>query len=658
MATDNDIYTRYRKGLIQRHIAKNGRLLEGIWLVEDGGGTSLNSWKAIRRNSIETLENRSPYAYNAYPLLVADQFYDQPRQLYLAGGGDNPLLMGGLAMAVFAIESLLNVSSHSLDQAQRLLDFFYLSQVGGNTGFFTRKRHYYRRSDQFSMDEICGMLVGLLYLSRAASQANQPELEQRVSALANYLGRFLKENQYLITAPNIPGRGNPKEIRGNLAFVFQYPFTRTLVDLTGQSCKSGKTFPDDWDDPFYVGEIVTFLRALTFDFDYTPRDLFADIVGTMGGLYNITDENLFNATMMVYCLLMVIDTVATKKTRQYKFAKLGNDVLKAVSYDSGILDGAKKPFRHNCLFAVVAKRCAELCVDSDSEWHAALDKKIGRLQDGDQTWFPDLPLGTPSDATSLRFNVKNPDGKLLWGGWYAWTADGTESAASFMNRPSWDISKTVGRFGPSRSKLDQVSASDVESLYSADPSRGFRGEASGVDFLIARALASYFGYLPKPELQDGDPEYESLPVVGPLSDGFLANPTTGEVHDLSVGARGCFLYKLLGIPKSESLPASNGLGSRARWFDTYWQASTVHQFNNCAVCLPSLRQYEHACDVSVDCQYVANKRSNEIHSKDKAVKLCNLDGISEKNILYYKNLDDALLDGLDTCGHCLGDSDH
>ena len=88
MNSDNEIYTRYRKGLIQRHIANNGRLLEGIWLAEEGSGFSTPQWNTIKRNSIERLSDNSLYQYNAFPLLLPDEFYNLPRQFYLAGGGE------------------------------------------------------------------------------------------------------------------------------------------------------------------------------------------------------------------------------------------------------------------------------------------------------------------------------------------------------------------------------------------------------------------------------------------------------------------------------------------------------------------------------------------------------------------------------------------
>src|SRR5262249_231806 len=116
----------------------------------------------------------------------------------------------------FAIESMLGISSRPLEHAQRLLSFVHASEIG-TTGFFTRKRHYYRGTDQFSMDEISGMLLGLQFLARAARQAAEESLDQQVSATASRRGRFLRDNQYMIDPPPVPGRGNPRWIRGELA---------------------------------------------------------------------------------------------------------------------------------------------------------------------------------------------------------------------------------------------------------------------------------------------------------------------------------------------------------------------------------------------------------------------------------------------------------
>lgn len=654
MATANDIYTRYRRGLIQRHIAKNGRLLEGIWLIEDGGGPSSAEWSAIRRDTIETLENRKSYRYSAYPVLIAEKFYDQPRQLYLAGGGDNPLLMGGLAMAVLALEELLNVSTRSLLYAERLLDFANASQIPipkGGSGFFTRKRHLCSQSDQFSTDEISGMLVGLLFLKRAA----RGQLLQKVRDIAEHLGRFLYDHNYWIRAPRLPGRGNPRAVRGDEAFVFQYPFGRALSEITGRGWQTGVAIPDGWGGPYEASLFIDLFNVLRLNFNYTPRELFEDVVGVYGGLFNISQSNLFNFTMVLYCLLIVIEADTTGDRLRGRIARLGNNVIKAVSYDTGILDGGKKPFRHNCLAAIVGKRCAEISGDNDSGWNDHLDEKIARLQEGDKTWFADLPLGTPSDSTIPRFRVKNVDGALLWGEWYAWTKDGTRADASFsfMNRPSWDLDRTVGHIGPYECKASPMNSVELGPEYSADPGKGFRAEASGLDFLFARILASYFGYLPKPVLKDGDPEYASLPIDGPLSDGFLGNASTGDLHDLSVQARGCHLKR---IQKTNE-----------RWYATHREGSSVHHYNDCFVCLPPagrsraarLRaQYKHAIQGGSNSAYLGNKRTNEIHHKKTATKRCHLDRIANTNRLYYDTLERAFLDGLNPCAFCVGRSDH
>lgn len=566
MNSDNEIYTRYRKGLIQRHIANNGRLLEGIWLAEEGSGFSTPQWNTIKRNSIERLSDNSLYQYNAFPLLLPDEFYNLPRQFYLAGGGDNPLLMGGLAIAIFAIETLLGISSQqSLIQAERLIKFTYNSQVYGQSGFFTRKRHFYSQSNQFSIDEICGMLIGLLFLNRAALEKNNTRLKEYVDAITTHLARFLKENKYMIIAPMIPGRGNPKAVKGQFAFIWQYPFGRVFKEITGDSWQSGTTIPEKFDDEIgiEVSELVTFMKALTLDFNYTPQELFKDIVGFYGGALNLSEKNLFNVTMMLYCILMIIESKATDEKTRFKNAKLANDVLKAISYDNGPFDGARKPFRHNLLCAIIAKRCANICKDEDPGWNNALDEKISRLQEGEKLWFSDLPLGTPSNQNLQPFKVTNAQGNYYSGSWYAWTANSTHGISSFMNIPAWDLGESVNHIGPFAPRVASVTESDLSQFYSVDFSKSLRIEASGIDFLFARMLASYFGFINPPSLTDGDPGYTSLPADGPLSDGFLANNATGEVHDLSSRTKRCYINKLLRITQKQDLPTKAGLKSPA-----------------------------------------------------------------------------------------------
>ncbi|HEY0686285.1 MAG TPA: hypothetical protein VGD45_28350 [Steroidobacter sp.] len=664
MANNHQVYTNYRRGLIQRHIAANGRLLQAVWMTEENPlGVSRHAWLAVRRQSNEILDaTGSRYTYRAFPVIFFHTEHDQPRRLQLAGGGDNPLLMGGLALATFAIESLLGISKHSLSHAGKLLAFFDSSIVreraGAQTGFFTRKRHLTHTSSQFSMDEICGMTVGLLFATKAGrSSADQAgaALETLAVKITKSLGAYLKRTDYVLRPPldrslstvsYVPGRGKLSQAKGRSAFVWQWPFGRAFQEIANNSYQCGETIPDAWAWEPMLEPLVTVFNAFRLDFNYTPRELFDDALGAYGGLLNLSQESLWSVTMAVYCLILVIDSTGTNQLHRFKFARRGNNVLKAIMYDTGPLDGAKKPFRHNCLFAVVAKRCAQLSGDSDSGWHRFLDRSIGRLLDGSSTWFADLPLCTPRDSAVPQFRSRGPNGNL-WGGWYAWTANGTHyNSKGYTFARYWDLRKATSEIGPYSSPVGSTfNATDISSEYAADPSRGLRIESSGLDFLFARALAAYWHIAPPPTLTDGDPAHRSLPLDGIAHDGFLANASTGELHDLSVLAPSC---------QTPEIKPEN-----ARWFSNYQTAHAAH-FNDCNKCLARSRQWLHNLRSSEASRavYVGNKRTNEVHLVTTVDARCNLQAMKAHNKLLYVSLASAYKDGLNPCEFCLRGPGH
>lgn len=145
---------------------------------------------------------------------------DEPARVYVPwvdennsvhGGGDNPLLRGGLAMAAFAAEYRVTGTRSSLEYAERLLSYFEKSEAtthGGElTGFFLRCRHssFTREIEQYaSQDEIVGMVLGLYHLYIAAETSNE-KLAKRVQQLTKRLAKNLQAHGYLIFPPHDTG---------------------------------------------------------------------------------------------------------------------------------------------------------------------------------------------------------------------------------------------------------------------------------------------------------------------------------------------------------------------------------------------------------------------------------------------------------------------
>jgi hypothetical protein len=620
---------------------------------QKGNNAATPEWDAVRRNSIEidvSTGSAKEYAYSAYPLMIPYKFYDQALQLYIAGGGDNPLLMGGLAIATFSLEASLNISSHSFNYAKLLLGFIEDSEAkdhnGNPTGFLVRKRHFWRTSDQASIDELCGLLIGLLFFYRAAKQLCDSAAEQRVVALTRRLASFLKKNEYMLEAPNAPGTGDPAEIRGSDAFIFQFPYGRVFKEITGDSYRMGSTFPSGWWSP--LTEIGLFLRYLVdailhLDFSgYSPKDLFKDGLYHFPWVYNLARKNFYNLTMYTYCVLMVIVPDAVQASVKKEIAHEANDFFKKLCYDHGAFDFIVPDGYHNALFGVVAKKCAEIEGETDTQWLDHIEKMIEFLRSPKDLWFRDLPLGVPKDtAPPGRFEVVNTKGEFLWGEWYAWTKKGHKDGPSysFTNAPEWDFDSARSRIGPgSRQQVEGVTAADLSAVYTPDLTQGFRLEASGLDFLFARILASFFGYVAAPNLAN-DAQFSVLPVEGPVGDGYLANKNTGEVHDLSSITSRCFISKI----KPE----------HQRWFKGLDEAYAA-RYDACHYCLKRTHVGRQAGS-SAD-RFLGNRNSREVHDLMTLTRACNVDKMKPENRIFYATLPEANADGFDNCRYCLGGS--
>jgi hypothetical protein len=580
---EEDYYENYRKGLIKRHLCKNGRLLQWVLLVEQDSQQLAPdpTFQRIRRHSLERIDpTGADYEYSAYPVVVCDPHLDDkrwyPDSEYVVGGGDNPLLAGGLAMATFALEDLLGVSDYSFDYACLLLDFFLDSEImdatGERSGFPLRRRQWWHSPKEVSKDELCGFLLGMHFFMKAAKHRGAGDQVTRAFDYLVRLGKYLKKWDY-----------GPAG-----AWVFQFPFTRIFKFDAGSSRASGHTFPDDW-GPFGMGdEFLTLLAtwysffSLDFDFNYTPRDLYRDGLEWLPELYAgataidglpvvDVDTKFFNVMMYLHALLMIVDNPVhadIKSDFWGAFEKLFAYFC-AVGGSPGQGDA-----RLNAYFGVVADAYGrDINMPFERERPTGMYEILRHPKD---VWFYDLPLcGLPpsgdftdvSTAEPFRAEMA-PDGSTAkrYGEAFTW-----EQPDQYGHTLDWRWAKTMREIGPTEAHAHLLVDGVVQGkYYNADLSRGYRVEAAGLDLLFPTMLAAYFDLIPAPTVKDDSP-FDVLPLDGPPArGGYLANIHHKEVHSYLDHVRACQIQK---IPSNHR-----------RWFKDLGDAR-VAGFDPCAKCL-------------------------------------------------------------------------
>lgn len=288
----SDAYHRYRDGLVKRHIVCSGRYLSELWLKQFEAGADNPS--LLRYSRVFTSPQIPRFVRFSLPILGTHTIYDgttvrvgpyfialaegkvtyslpgigsgelrEPQTLHwgsyviefhpgqesqtrtyvpwlsegrvVYGGGDNPLLRGGIAMATFAVEYLVKKHPSSLRYARRLLWYFERCEVtvaGKKTGFFLRCDNYFNVSGELgkhaSTDELVGLMLGLYYLFLAARE--HPDVRKRVEALVNRVGARLRASGYLLIPPT-----EPAELHRGFAatYVFQWAFQQAFQKITG-----------------------------------------------------------------------------------------------------------------------------------------------------------------------------------------------------------------------------------------------------------------------------------------------------------------------------------------------------------------------------------------------------------------------------------------
>jgi hypothetical protein len=219
----SNTYNRMREGYIRRHILDNGLGLCYLWLKEyepKNDRKELLYHSRVFKASDDKTRIYVPWLRNCVGTGCGTGICPESQSVY--GGGENPLTDVGLAMAFFSKEFLTYENSDSLYQACKLFEyvkqseyrfpnnepsgFFLRCRWPGDISMATNKEYFYA-----SMDEIAGMVLGLLHLKHALTRwqviYDGPEekffwtVENEVVDLSHRLGVHLTSYWYLLVPP-------------------------------------------------------------------------------------------------------------------------------------------------------------------------------------------------------------------------------------------------------------------------------------------------------------------------------------------------------------------------------------------------------------------------------------------------------------------------
>jgi hypothetical protein len=440
-------YENYRRGLIERHICSNGRFNQAILLCQKKKEVTNLGWLPHRRTTEQTVDG-VPIAYEAYPVVLNRR---------VIGGGDNPLLSGGLLMTVFAIEDMLGVSKHSIKYAEQLLKYFESSQV--TPGQLYRRRNWWSQAAHVSKDEMVGALLGLDFYVQALKKKH-PELRQekdRALRLMRNIGAYLQSRKY---APAF-------------TWVFQFPFTRLFKFDLGASMTSGVTIPSrpNTGDPM-MDRLLNVLKSVSLlNYWYKPKHLYRDTMKYLPLAYQGASaidhpRKFFNVAMYCHTAQMIFNKPVKSSVRKEiwgAFNAMFNYFARPGS-KPGQGEGAQ-----NAYLGLVAHAFARSVRSHAVDDRAPAMYRTTLRPEG--VWAPNLPIFCLEGA--MRFHHYYEGSKeRLWGERFTW--EHRDPKGHYLQ---WNWGKATGSFGPpSRLELEDVDY--------ADQSKGFVAEAAGLGLLV------------------------------------------------------------------------------------------------------------------------------------------------------------------------------
>lgn len=581
-------YERWRAGLIRRHITANGRLDENVFLQERGERfvpevdprpridfnrrRSTEHWKPAPRPDVSPDTVEGPQERIWWPLgglrgdprhVFADEVVDKFSLGNTWGGGDNPLLSGGLALALFSIEQIMGVSQHAFDYARML--FRYIAEQEAWPGYFMREGTHLKAA---STDELCGICVGLYYYHKACGARGDTAERQMVEALVRRLGENLNSHGYWILPPqsafpHFPQSYSKPKLENQRGWIFAYIlrllFERIAGLRTDPKWESDLVFyfgypvgdprrMIQWPPPMFesLGEAAeayalqaspidqrgffsAFLAALAASPSIENAVKSLPVVGPwLPGPSAISAYNFHMIGLMSLLLMeLVHEGVESEPSELY--------ALVSAAF-TGIL--GLETHKENAFYGLLSVRARQQIgrgpTDSESDLAALLV-----LADTNR-WQHDLPLGEirflndlhtvdPSIPTGEDQKTYLPHAVLAWldecyGECWLETLRGWRLPLTYNPKDRWGECRTwehaydnhvyTKKWGVGRAPLTEGPGFELllQALFE-NPGLDLKVEGCGLDFLFVRLLASWWRVLNLPVLVR-DVRWKTLPFTG------------------------------------------------------------------------------------------------------------------------------------------------
>lgn len=318
-ATPDELYETYRKGLIQRHICLNGRLDQVTWLREFDPKFPGETWfqsrllqnrRSRREKYIDPNKGGTPDAdFHWHPMY--HESADPSLVPVSRGGGDNPLLHGGLALAVFSLESSLGVTTQaSMRYAHQLFGYMLECEIPGDRrGCLLRKNSAGIATELASLDEMLGVCIGLLFYVRSLDALGEVTRARQVRDLAKRMAKAMDAHGFwllpfaddleLAKRSGWLSADFTPEMGTVVGFMFAYPFKRLFRAMLGSECPSmnchwsgsefKRYFPEYWIDGNNIMDKKWMLIAQAVEkaepttWDYVQNTLVGASVGLILG---------------------------------------------------------------------------------------------------------------------------------------------------------------------------------------------------------------------------------------------------------------------------------------------------------------------------------------------------------------------------------------
>ena len=403
------LYSIYRKGLITRHIARNGRLMETIGL-KSIDNVSPESWKK-RGNSIfvtypdgsEQRINMNNARYSVenipggtgskphlwVPLLapVKKPGYSQEIYHVISEDGDNPLYYGGMALATLSLEKIHGVSKNSIHYARRLVEFFLKSEMNGRNGYMIRKarpfnsgrnRNGERIIQGASAEELLGTMLGLMYYLKAEDP--KYPLYHQAAALRD---RILS-----------------KISRGTIDDHYEHPFMLSNNDPHYRV--------KHFEFPMYASKGVYHPGTLDIMEQLYISTLTLGSGTTRPESGGTIDSNFFDHAMFLTSMILVLDGNLREDKKEWFAEVFMRDVIKA-SKTAGPDISA---LQNNAYMAVVAQLVNKYLNDSRDSWR--ISTKLSDIWGGYGSNDWKKWINMRNDEVDIIFKPNSGNALLRW----------------------------------------------------------------------------------------------------------------------------------------------------------------------------------------------------------------------------------------------------